>query len=192
MFMRSGLAAAIVLATFSIGHAQDVFTGTVTKENFDPDGLTNPDSSLVQEWVVVNDPELPVRIDASKFFGITLHRTQDRGLAADVVIPLESSRSITAISVHLVFLDLWNEVGRTFDLTEAFDVAPGAEMLTGRWNINSQADAEAMRQLVVYVKQVRTEDGTIMSADMAPVLREIRKIAPNAVEADIRPIQKDQ
>lgn len=192
MFLRTAFSvSALILALAGVGQAQDVVTGRgpALKFHIGSGIYLNEDSSLAQEWTVVNDPDLPVRIDAAKFKGVEIGYARDYYARAE--IPIEASQKIAAIRVQVVPIDVWNDVGRGMGLTEVADIAPGPKMLEGQWRIHSETETAGMLKFVVFIRQVRLDDGTVLSADIDTVLKEIRKLNENATEKDINPDPKD-
>lgn len=134
---------------------------------------------------MINDPELPVHIDTAKFKGVKIKYARDYYASAE--IPIMTSEKITAIKAQLVPIDVCNEVGRSMGLSEIADIAPGSRTLEGQWRIFSETETSEMQKFVVFIRQVRLEDGTVISADLNTVMKEIRKVNERATENDIDP-----
>lgn len=192
MFLRLVAAWSLALVALGAAHAQDVVAGKGPSLKFDlGSGIyLNEDSSLVQEWTVINDPELPVTIDAANFKGVKIGYAQNYYASAE--LPIEVTQKVTAIHAQLVPIDVWNAVGRSFGLAEVKDLPIGKSQLAGRWRILSESETAQMMKFVVFIRRVRLENGTVISANLGPVIDEIRKLNENVSEKDIDPDASDQ
>ena len=178
-------------ASAGSSHAQEVVTGKGPALKFDLGSgiFLNEHSTLSQEWTVVNDPDMPAQIDTTRFKGVKIGYARDYYARAE--IPIIASAKLSAIRVQLVPIDVWNEVGRTMGMSEIADIEPGPRTLEGQWRIFSETETSEMQKFVVFIRQARLEDGTVVSADINAVMKEIRKLNETATEEDITPQPKE-
>ena len=107
------------------------------------------------------------------------------------VRPDAYNENVVAVEVNVIPLDIWNEAQRTLSLTEIADLAAGGHELEGRWRIFSESDAGSIAHVIAFVRKVRLKDGSVLIADMAPVLDAVKALNENISEDDIAPGQDD-
>lgn len=144
--------------------------------------VVNEDSTVDREWSVVNDPRLPIALQT--FTGLdTVH--EDRDWAHEALYVVNVKEPITAFEVRFIPFNIWGEQGTTLSSTQIYDLSTGATRFTGTWRLYSENEAVEHFGSVAFVAQVRLADGTILKADLGPVLDAARAFADDVTEEDL-------
>lgn len=168
--------------------AQEMVNGTGFPLNFDMGYgiMTNEGSSLVQTWMVVNDPSLPVSFDVSGYKGLETFYVE-RGYQYRAKLKLNILQPISAVRIVVIPFDVWNHANRPLALSHISDIAPGSKYLEGTWNAFDETEALSTTTTIAYVDQVRLKDGTILTGDTDFVLDQARKLSAGLEITDISP-----
>lgn len=168
--------------------AQEMINGTGFPLNFDMGYgiMTNEGSSLVQTWMVVNDPSLPVSFDVSGYKGLETFYVE-RGYQYRAKLKLNILQPISAVRIVVIPFDVWNHANRPLALSHISDIAPGSKSLEGTWNAFDETEALSTTTTIAYVDQVRLKDGTIITGDTDFVLDQARKLSAGLEITDITP-----
>ncbi len=128
-------------------------------------------------------------IETSAFHGVSV--SYEQSFFVEATLPIVVKENVVAVEVNVIPLDIWNEAQRTLSLTEIADLAAGGHELEGRWRIFSESDAGSIAHVIAFVRKVRLKDGSVLIADMAPVLDAVKALNENISEDDIAPGQDD-
>lgn len=177
------LFAAVSAAIISAPTDADVLRGTGSPMSMDLGyGLTvNDGSSLLREWVIVNDERLPVHLNS---FSV---RTQidDRNWVYDVQYEFEALQEIQAIEIRFIPFNIWGESERALSTTEVKDFGAGTSSLRARWRILSENDAIEHYAMLGYVAQVKLSSGQILRANADNVVEEARRFSEDFTSGDL-------
>lgn len=188
MLTRIVLLLALVLPVAASAQSLTVTRGTGASVKVDlAMGIAlNKTSSLTREWVIVNDPELPLQIESGSAAPAYV---QERGRGdyrylADYTV--KASEAVTAYEVRFLVLDVFGVRQRLLSVSELTDIAADASHRdTGAWSLYSEADASTAFYSVAYVAAVRTANGQVYRARVPAVLAEIQKISSAIQASDI-------
>lgn len=189
MFIRFFLATALSLATMAAS-AQPLTvsrgTGASVKVDLAMGIALNKASSLTREWVIINDPALPLQIEAGS---AVPSYSQDRTRGSyryRAEYTVKASDAVTAYEVRFLVLDVFGERQRLLSASELTDIAAeSSHNHVGVWNLFSEADASTAFYSVGYVAAVRTASGQVYRARLPAVLAEIQKISSAIQASDI-------
>lgn len=189
--MRLMLSLLLMLA-WADSHAQNLVVtrgaGGPVKIELDYGVMLNKESSLTREWIVINDPALPLQIESAQAFSTYLQnrpRSEYR-YSADYVLTTQAV-GIKAYEIRFLILDVFGERQRLLSDSEVADVAANARRTkNSQWNLYSGADASTAFYSIAYIAAVRTDSGLIVRANPERVLAEIRKISSAITASDIQ------
>lgn len=152
--------------------------------------VLNKQSSLQREWIVVDDPRLPVSIR-----GVTGARTIYKPgkryssgsymYAAD--LDLGVTDDVSAFEIRFVTFDIWGERRRVLSLASIKDLAPGRHKEDAEWRVHSEHETSQYYASIAYVARVRTKSGKVLRANPQAVLAEARKFSEKFSESDLDP-----
>lgn len=152
--------------------------------------VLNSASSLTREWIAVHQVNFPVKLKGTP--GVTTRYESggeySRGeYQYHVSLEFWLYEAISAIEVRFLTFDIWGQHVRNLSLTEIRDFNPDLNKLSGTWRIFSENEASEYYASIAYVARVRTKDGRVIAADVAPVLAEARRLNAKFVESDLDP-----
>jgi len=147
----------------------------------------NKDSSLNREWVIINDPAMPLQIETATVAPTYIQdRVRSRYVYSGRLTMKTGAQAIVAYEVRMLVLDVFGERQKLLSLSSVGDVAAEtSETAGGSWDLYSSADASTAFYSIAYVAAVRTESGQIYRAQLPAVLAEIQKISANIKASDI-------
>lgn len=186
MLTRISLLVALCLPVVALAQALDVTRGTAAPVKVELGyGIElNKGSSLSREWVVINDPAIPLQIERG-YAEPKYLPDRSRGsyrYAADYVLKA-GDQGVRAYEIRFLVLDVFGERQRLLSASRLVDIAAEATWTdNGQWNLFSESDAATAFYSIAYVAAVRTESGRIYRARLPEVLAEIQKIS-NAIKA---------
>ncbi|MEY3775233.1 MAG: hypothetical protein RLZZ129_2013 [Verrucomicrobiota bacterium] len=152
--------------------------------------VLNSESSLAREWIAVHQPNYPAKLKGTP--GVTTRYKSggeySRGeYQYHVSLKFWLYEAITAIEIRFLMFDIWGQHVKSLSLTEIRDFNPDLNKLSGAWRIFSENEASEYYASITYIARVRTRDGRIISADIAPVLAEARRLSEKFSESDLDP-----
>lgn len=164
--------------------SSDVLRGTGDPMNFDIGyGIeVNEGSSLIREWVIVNDERLPASL--TSFDSET--RIDDRNWIFDIDYGVEISEPVVAIEVRYIPFDIWGDDLRTLSATDIQDLEAGEHNLSGEWRI-SESDAVHHFAMLGYIAQIKLESGAVLRADVDAVVDAARQFSEDFSSGDLSP-----
>lgn len=189
--IRALLGAALLLASsglVSTIRADDVHRGAGQPMNTQVIGSVrlNQGSTLLREWVIVNDPALPVSLSPQNFNGVyPTYSERDRAYQYYSRMIAQVEEPVVAISVTHIVFDVWNQRVRTLRLDRIADLTVGTHTVEGRWRIDSEPQAEAHFSSISFISRVRLANGEVRSADLGLIVAEAQRISAGISEADL-------
>jgi hypothetical protein len=144
--------------------------------------LVNEGSSLVREWVLVNDERLPVAL--SEFSGAEIHLA-DRNWRYQIDYKIDVTEPIAAIEVRFIPFDVWGEKGTTLSMTEIKDYTSGSYSMDGVWRISSENEATEHFAMVAYIAQVKLASGAVLRANTEDVVAEAQRFSQDFTSGDL-------
>lgn len=141
----------------------------------------NEDSTLSREWVIVNDPRLPVSL--TSFVAKT--RYEDRNWIYDVDYSIDAAEEIQAIEVRFLPFDIWGGSSRSLSATDIQDVAVGTSSFNAQWRLRSETAATQHYAMLGYVAQVKLTSGAILRANTDAVVGEARRFSDDFTSGDL-------
>lgn len=181
----------ILMVGWSLGHAQSLAvtrgTGGSVKVELGYGIVLNKESSLTREWIVINDPALPLQIESAQAYPKFVQE-RSRGeyiYTADYVLTTQAV-GIKAYEIRFLILDVFGERQRMLSASAVVDVAAsGRHSDDGKWRLYSESDASTAFYSIAYIASVRTDSGQILRTNPERVLAEIRKISSAITASDI-------
>ena len=142
---------------------------------------------LDREWIVIDDPAMPVRFQSST--GIWIGASKDYVCSKFDLLIKDSD--LAAIEVRFVLFDIWWEfvttlAADTIQDMKADSVCTIDKMLN--WHCVSQAVAKTHYASVGYVSRVRLADGTLIKADCDAIVGELRQLSGAFAAEQLRSI----
>jgi len=141
----------------------------------------NEGSTLLREWVIVNDDRLPINLTGFQ----TSTQVDDGRWIYSIRYEIEVIEDIQAIEVRFIPFDIWGESGRTLSATEIKDIGPGAENFSAIWRIISENEATQHYAMLGYVAQVKLASGAILRANTDAVVEEARRFSEDFTSGDL-------
>jgi len=144
----------------------------------------NPFSTLRRQWIVVNDPALPVTFKEPCGLRVSY---QDRNYRFSSFCDMQTSQPISAFELRVVPITIFGERLTTLTATDIRDFAPGANLrLTSQWNLWRENDAEEFYASVAFIAAVRLADGRILKSDLKLALDEVSRLSGEVSPEDLR------
>lgn len=162
-------------------------TGDTVKIDLGYSTFINEKSSLQRRWTIVNDPALPVKIDAAGFKGFSTGYGSAVGYLHRASFDLEAAAPISAVRIITLPFDVWNEPSRPLSLTKLADIGAGLTRVEGEWRTYDESEASTLLATLSFVESVRLMDGTVMHADLTSILEEARKLNDQVSADDLQP-----
>ncbi|APE43619.1 hypothetical protein BOO69_09490 [Sulfitobacter alexandrii] len=177
------IATILFVGAVSIPAHSDTIRGKGTSMNVDAGyGIKiNRYSSLDREWIIVNDPSLPVSMEE-----ITPRTViADRNWIHEITYRLKVDKPVSAIEVRFIPFDIWGEKSQTLTSTTIADHSAGEVRSTGRWRILSDAEAKEHFALVGYVARIKLVTGEILRADEGAVVSVAQEFSGDFTTGDL-------
>lgn len=181
----------ILMVGWSLGHAQSLAVtrgaGKSVKLDLGVGVTLNKESSLAREWIIINDPALPLQIESAQANPTYLpdRMRSEYRYSADYVLTTQAV-GIKAYEIRFLILDVFGERQRLLSDSEVIDVAAnGRRTNNSQWRLYSGADAATAFYSIAYIAAVRTDSGQILRTNPERVLAEIRKISSAITASDI-------
>jgi hypothetical protein len=155
--------------------------------------LRNKESSLKQEWVVIDDPRMTVRfIDVC---GVTTKYDQSRSSEYSQFFLytvqhqwMSGSTPLSAIEFRFLTFSVWGSHARTLCASNIKDIKPLTKYWEdSQWRLFSDHEAWEHFASIGYVARVRTAEGKVIEADTDLILREAKRFTEKFTEADLEP-----
>ena len=187
MLTRIVLLAALVAPMASLAQTLDVVSGTgdSVRISLSPSEVRNEGSSLSRQWLVINDPALPLQVERGQVVPkyLSSRRTYFYSANADLKT---SGAAISAYDLRFLVLDAFGNRQQLLSLSRLVDVAAGTSLpVSEMWDALPSTDASISLYTITYVAAVRTTDGRVHRARLPAVLAEIQKISSTIQAADI-------
>jgi len=157
--------------------------------------LRNEKSKLFREWIILDDPRLPLGFDVAKTQGLNTGKKYN-GHSFDWLFKNRTylvvrSEAITAFEIRHLTFDVWGNHFRTLTGTEIADHAvASAIQLDHTWNLYSDSEAWDFYASITYVARVRTAAGKVIEAETDVVLREARRFSEKFTVEQLEPSAK--
>jgi len=155
--------------------------------------IINDNSSLMREWITINDDSLPVVI--SDTVGVkTIYKEGSGYSSGDYQYVSEYSVSakeaVSAIEIRFITFDIWGNYSRNLSSTEIVDMAVGtSKKFNPSWSVFSENEVSEFYASIAYIAQVRTQSGKVIKADPSVILAEAKKFSTKFSEDDLDPKQ---
>lgn len=173
--------AAALLAPIVVSADVERGEGEPMKQDIGYGVVVNDKSSLVREWSIVNDENLPVKLTSVRM----KTRPSDRQWVYDILYKLEVDQEVSALEARFIPFNIWGEQERTLSATTIEDLETGERTLTGNWRILSENDAVEHYAVLGYIAQVKLADGTILRANAEDVVEEARRFSSDFTSGDL-------
>ncbi|NQW47973.1 MAG: hypothetical protein HQ464_09420 [Planctomycetes bacterium] len=145
-------------------------------------------SSLSLEWIVVDDPRLPVAFSSVCGVRAIKDLSPDRYWYNVKFAVTVIGEAVSAVNLRFLTFDVWGCHVRTLGYTEVSDRRRNetwTDELT--WYLGTETEAEQHLASLGYVARVRTREGLIVNADNAFIIREAQRFSEKFTEADLEP-----
>jgi hypothetical protein len=152
-----------------------------------PPFFTNKESSLQQQWLIIDEPRMAVRfVDVC---GVVPTWIAERTYAYTVSHSWQAGAiSIAAVEFRFLTFNVWGEHVRTLVSSCIKDIGPrGVLNDTAQWSLFSEAEGMEHFASIGYVARVRTADGKVLNADTNFLLREAQRFTEKFSEEDLEP-----
>lgn len=155
--------------------------------------LRNKESTLTHEWIVIDDPQMPVRM--TDVWGVTptydLEGSNEYHRSYHYKAPYEwetKDTAVSAVEVRFLTFDVWGGHVRTLTATVIRDVeAHSKTSEVGVWSLYSENEAWEHGASLGYIARVRTAVGKVTVANIDLVVREAQRFSEKFTEADLEP-----
>lgn len=155
--------------------------------------VLNKSSSHRREWVIINDPSLPISIVGRTGIKTIFMQETDYQSAsyyystAYVVQPLEN---LSALEIRYLTFDVWGAHERTLVATTISDIPENIPFKNdAKWELYSENEAIEFYASIAYVARVRTSHGRVFAADTKPIIAEAQRFSEKFLESDLEPIK---
>jgi len=170
---------------------------TVRKREGEPLGigglLQNKESSLTQEWVVIDEPRMTVRFldvcgvttkydkaRSSEYSQSYLYTVQHQWISG--------STPLSAIEFRFLTFNVWGSHVRTLCASNIKDYRTDTKYWEdSQWRLFSDHEAWEHFASIGYVARVRTSQGKVIEADTDLILREAKRFTEKFTEANLEP-----
>lgn len=153
----------------------------------EPNFFTNKESSLKQQWIILDDPRMNVRF--RDVFGVVPTWVAERIFSYKTEYSWQSGEtSLVAVEFRFLTFDVWGVHVRTLVTASIKDFAPRTLLKeTSQWALFVENEGMEHYASIGYVSRVRTAEGIVLNADTAFVLREARRFSEQFTEEDLEP-----
>ena len=152
-------------------------------------------SSLQMEWIVVDDPRLPVRLSGE--CGVMPSIDGGRMLAlgggeyfhyTGTLVFEVTLCAVQAFEVRLMLFNVWGSHVVTLSASEVRDLQVGSSHKDNySWQLWSVNEGNEHHASIAYVARVRTAEGQVLNADTDFVLREAQRFSEKCTVEDLEP-----
>ena len=148
------------------------------------------------EWLVIDDPRLPVMF--TDVFGVrAVGEVAPDRFWYQTYFELKGTReTIAAIEVRFLTFNVWGDHVHTLSTSsiKAMSANEEAQKFVSSWYLGSKAEGEEHFGSIGYVARVRPMEGVVLHADSAFVLREAQRLSEKCTEEDLEPkaLQKER
>ena len=151
--------------------------------------VLNKESTLEREWLTLHDPALPADLVGTVGVKTVYQPDRLRGeYHYNAEVQVKPREALKAIEVRFLVFDLWGGHVRNLALDEIADMPAGVERpLSGAWRVYSENEVSRHYASIAYISRVRTADGRVVEADVAPVIQEAKKFSRKFTAADLEP-----
>jgi hypothetical protein len=157
--------------------------------------FSGDESSLVMEWVVIDDPRLPVKF--TEPCGVAPSQDTERILdhgggqylcyRAHGAVQV-SDCAVAAYEFRFLLFDIWGEHLRTLSGVEIRDLEKHSRYKDEyRWDLFDPTEGREYHASLGFIARVRTADARVLKADTAFVIREAQRFTERFTEADLDP-----
>lgn len=154
----------------------------------DGGGRLNEASRLMRNWVIVNDPALPVRIRDSQFRGVSPGWSSRDGIFQyRSALSIEVSSPIVAVQINHLLFDVWDQGVRTLRSDHVLSVEGGVHALRSHWPLLNEGEATRHYASLSFVYRVRLADGTVLTTDLGRVLEAAAQVSSAVSLEDLEP-----
>jgi len=140
------------------------------------------------EWIVVDDPRLPVAFASVQGVRAVREPLEEKyWYYAKFDVQLTED-SITAWESRFLTFNVWGDHVRTLSYTKVHVVNHNEMALaSGSWYLGSKAEGEEHLASIGYIARVRTNEGKVLHADTELLLREAKRFSEKFTEEDLEP-----
>ena len=153
------------------------------------------ESSLQMEWIVIDDPRLPIQfveacgvipsIDSEHMLG--MGGGGDFCYQADIAAEV-ADVFVTAFEMRFLLFGVWGYHARTLSAVEVKDLEQGRHHEDKyKWTLFSEAEGREHYASIGYIARVRTNEGKVLLADTEFILREAQRFSEKFTEDDLEP-----
>lgn len=157
--------------------------------------IRNEESKLFREWIILDDPRMPLGFDVEQTQGLNTGRYFN-GHSHDILFRNRTylvvrTEAICAFEVRHLTFDVWGNHFRTLTATEIADHAVASTIqLDHKWNLYSENEAWEFYASITYIARVRTAAGKVIEAETDAVLREARRFSEKFTIEQLEPSAK--
>jgi hypothetical protein len=153
----------------------------------DPSFFTNKESSLKQQWIILDDPRMNVRF--RDVFGVVPTWVAERIYSYRVDYSWQSGETpLVAVEFRFLTFDVWGAHVRTLVTSSVKDFAPQSLLKqASQWALFVESEGMEHYASIGYVSRVRTAEGLVLHADQEFVLREAKRFSEKFTEDDLEP-----
>jgi len=150
-------------------------------------GLGPPDATslLWLEWIIVDDPRLPVAFVRVEGVRAIRDTVKDRyWYYANFDLRLTED-SVTAWESRFLTFNVWGDHVRTLSYTNVN--RNKMALASGSWYLGSETEGNMHIASIGYIARVRTREGKVLHADTEFILREAKRFSEKFTEEDLEP-----
>ncbi len=157
--------------------------------------IRNEESKLFREWIILDDPRIPLGFDVAKTEGLHTGR-RFNGHTYDLLFKNRShlvvrTEAIRAFEIRHLTFDVWGNHFRTLTGKEIADHEVASTIqLDHTWNLYSESEAWEFYASITYVARVRNAAGKVIEAETDGVLREARRFSEKFTVEQLEPSAK--
>lgn len=145
-------------------------------------------SPLSLEWIIVDDPMLPISFAGVLGVRALRNATEDIFHYYAEVQWRVTGEPVAAWESRFLTFNLWGDHVRTLSSTEVRACpAQGVFKASPSWYLGSEAEGEEHLASIGYIARVRTQEGKVLRADTEFILREAQRFSEKFTEEDLEP-----
>jgi hypothetical protein len=156
-----------------------------TFRNLGPQHDYHPGSSLLLEWILLDDPAMKL-VFTDTCGPKAIWRGRQTMFEAEVEV-LCLDACLTAIDIHFLVFSVWGNHLTTLNARRITDIPPNTRYKDKYSWYASDTHASEYLASIGYVARVRTLDGMILESDPQFILREAKRFSERFSEADLEP-----
>jgi hypothetical protein len=146
-------------------------------------------STLELDWIMIADSTLGLVFDEPVgAFGSPAQGSWYR-LAADLRV--RALEPVSAFEIRILTFNVWREFTGTLSFTQLEDMeAQQKKRFERSWGVYPEDAIREHQISVAYIARVRLADGTVLDADVEPVMQAARAIQGSFTTKDLEPVEE--